>query len=89
MFRSIGAYLCFRSYDKVKDTVDSWIVAQNDRFFQRGVRTKAEYKISKKRRKLDSHCWNRSQLFSFFRIQLFVIGLSRVAPFVLKDIVPA
>ncbi|KYM90521.1 UPF0293 protein C16orf42 [Atta colombica] len=45
LFRSMAHGLAdqhFRSYEEVKNWVDSWIVSKDDQFFRRGIRTLSE-----------------------------------------------
>ena len=45
LFRSIAHGLAdqhFRSYEEVKNWIDSWIASKDDQFFRRGIRTLPE-----------------------------------------------
>ena len=45
LFRSMAHGLTdqhFRSYEEVKNWIDSWIASKDDQFFQRGIRTLPE-----------------------------------------------
>ncbi|GFY29008.1 mariner Mos1 transposase [Trichonephila clavipes] len=45
LFRSLAHGLAdqhFRSYEEVKNWIDSWITSKDDQFFQRGIRTMPE-----------------------------------------------
>jgi len=43
LFRSMAHGLAdqhFRSYEEVKNWIDSWITSKDDQFFRRGIRTR-------------------------------------------------
>jgi len=45
LFRSMAHGLVdqhFRSYEEVKNWIDSWIASKDDQFFRRGIRTLLE-----------------------------------------------
>ena len=45
LFRSMAHGLAdqhFRSYEEVKNWIDSWMASKDDQFFQRGIRTLSE-----------------------------------------------